>query len=392
MELFKNTPNIDFLSKRRSWFVVSAVLIAVSLLAPLVKSPNWGVDFAGGTEVHVRFGAAVNEADIRRALAEAGIADPSLQRFGDAEHNEYLIRMAQASLYTDAQFASEVEPQLRQALPSLAEGPEGVRYSEKDGDQVRLAATEPMTAEGVRDSLSTLGMRVQDVQVYRDGLEASVIFRGVADRVEQAFQGAFAEARPEVMRVEQVGAAVGAELKVSAIKSMVVAIALILLYVGFRFDFRFAPGGVVALAHDAIIVVGFYTVTGAEINTTTIAALLTVIGYSINDTIVVFDRVRENMAKFKGRSLDKLLNESLNQCLSRTILTSFTMVLSLVGLAVFTVGSLREFSFALLVGMVAGVYSTLFIASPLVVWIDKKVTERKEQQAKTSARVSATGA
>jgi preprotein translocase subunit SecF len=378
MDLFPKKPNLDFLGKRRMFFAISATAIAISLLTPLVRKPNWGIDFAGGTELQVKFAEKVDVGDVRKAIEGSDIGDANIQQYGDADANEYLIRVGRASLYTNEQFAKDAEPKLRTAIPGLAEGRAGIEYNEAEGDQVTLTAKEGgLTTDGVRGALEQAGFRIQDVRSIVDGKTYSVLFKGVGEKVEQALATKFGEGKFTVQRVEQVGAAVGNELKWAAIKSMVLAILLILLYVGFRFDFRFAPGGVLALAHDAIIVIGFYTVTGAEINTNTIAAVLTIIGFSINDTIVIFDRVRENMQKYQGRELEKVINDSLNESLSRTILTTLTVILSLGGLIFFTVGTLREFSLAMLVGLIAGTYSTMYIASPLVLWLEDVMKARR---------------
>ena len=182
------------------------------------------------------------------------------------------------------------------------------------------------------------------------------------------------------------GASVGTELKRAAIKALLLSILLILLYIGFRFDFAFATGAVVSLFHDAVIVVGFYLVSGAELNTTTIAAVLTIIGYSVNDTVIIFDRVRENLQKHKGRELYKVINDSINETLSRTIITHLTVLLSLAGLIIFTVGTLREFALAMTVGVITGTYSSVFIAAPVVLWIEAIAKARREAAASEAGR------
>lgn len=377
MDLFPTKPNFDFLGKRRLFLGLSVAAMAVSLLAPLVKKPNVGVDFAGGTELQVKFDEPVDVGAVRKALEGADLPDASIQQYGDAEDNEYLIRIGRASLFTDEEFQTTVDPKLRAAIPGLLAGEQGIEYSEAEGDQITVRAESGLSAAGVRAAFEGAGYRLQDVRAITEGLHYAVILRGVADKVEQRLEAEMADKSPEILRVEQVGAAVGNELKWAAIKSMLLAIFLILLYVGFRFDFRFAPGGVLALAHDAIITFGFYTVTGAEINTNTIAAILTIIGFSINDTIVIFDRVRENIGKYQGRELERVINDSLNESLSRTILTSLTVILSLGGLVLFTVGTMREFAMAMFVGLLAGTYSTMYIASPLVLWIEDVMNSRK---------------
>lgn len=386
MDFFKNLPKFDFIAQQKKAFILSGTLILVSVLAPFVRAPNWGVDFAGGTELQVKFSSEVDPVELRRSLQSHGISDANIQRFGSAEANEVLIRLGRSSLFSNDQFETEVAPKIREQLPSLRAGSEGLIYDEAEGDQVTVLGESGLSTEGVRSAFEDAGYRVLDVRQITEGTQYSVVFRGVSDRVELALAEDFASLNPQVLRIDQVGAAVGSELTQAAIKSMLLAIVLILLYVGFRFDFRFAPGGVVALAHDTIIVIGFYVVSGAEINTTTIAAFLTVVGYSINDTIVIFDRVRENQAASPGVELRKVINDSINETLSRSILTSLTTSLSLIGLIIFTVGTLREFASAMLVGVIVGAYSSIFVANPMVLWIDQVLEARKTAAAAAPAK------
>lgn len=379
MNFFRQKTEFDFLGKRKLAFAFSGVLVAISLVTPIFVSPNWGVDFAGGTEMQVKFASTVDAGDLRKALGDAGVDDAQIQVFGATEDQTFLIRMGRASLFSDKEFASTVDPKLREALPNVADGMKGLEYSEAEGDQITVTAKdgETLSEQAVTEAFDKNGWAVQEVRAIVPEHSYAVVFRGIGDKVERVLDKEFAAAKPVVERVDQVGASVGNELKLAAIKSILLAVLLILLYVGFRFDFRFAPGGVVALAHDAILVVGFYLVTGAEVNSNTIAAVLTIVGFSINDTIVIFDRVRENMLKFKGTDLVKVINTSLNETLSRTILTSFTLILSLIGLVIFTTGTLRDFSMAMSFGVIIGSYSSIYLASPIVIWMDEVLKARK---------------
>lgn len=387
MNFFRKKTEFDFLGKRNIAFAVSGILIAISVVTPIFVSPNWGVDFAGGTEMQVRFTTSVDPGDVRKALEEAGIDDAQIQVFGAVEDKTFLVRMGRASLFSDKEFETTVEPKLREALPNLAAGTRGVEYSEAEGDQITVTAEDgsPLSEQAVTEAFEANGWAVQEVRAIVADHSYAVVFRGIGDKVERVLDQEFADDKPVVERVDQVGASVGNELKLAAVKSILMAVFLILLYVGFRFDFRFAPGGVIALAHDAVLVVGFYLVSGAEVNSNTIAAVLTIVGFSINDTIVIFDRVRENMVKFKGTDLYKLVNLSLNETLSRTILTSLTLLLSLIGLVVFTTGTLRDFSMAMSFGVIAGSYSSIYLASPFVIWMDKVLEARKVAAAASAA-------
>ncbi|MBI5501656.1 MAG: protein translocase subunit SecF [Deltaproteobacteria bacterium] len=180
----------------------------------------------------------------------------------------------------------------------------------------------------------------------------------------------------DVLSMEWVGPKVGEKLRNDAIKSVLIALLLILIYVALRFDLRFAPGAVLCLFHDALITLGFFTFTRMEVNLTTVAAILTIVGYSINDTIVVYDRIRENLQKTQERELSKVINSSINETLSRTILTSLTTILAILAVAFFGRGTIQDFSIAMIVGISVGTYSSIYVAAPLSIIIDKKFFRR----------------
>jgi preprotein translocase subunit SecF len=201
--------------------------------------------------------------------------------------------------------------------------------------------------------------------------------------VEKELLARFADAKPQVLRVEYVGPAVGRELRNQGFKAILYAMGLIVIYVGLRFDFRFSPGVIIAIVHDAIITLGWFAFTGREFNLTSVAVILTVVGYSVNDTVVVYDRIRENQAKLKGKKLADIVNISINETLGRTILTSFATALSLVGLLIFGVGSIFDFAAAMLIGIISGTYSTWFIAAPMTIWLEERA--RKKAASKPGA-------
>ena len=180
----------------------------------------------------------------------------------------------------------------------------------------------------------------------------------------------------EELSMEWVGPKVGEKLRNDGIKSVLIALGLILIYVALRFDLRFAPGAVLCLFHDAVITLGFFTFTGMEVNLTTVAAILTIVGYSVNDTIVVYDRIRENLQKTQERDLAKVVNTSVNETLSRTLLTSFTTILAVLAVAFFARGTIQDFAIAMIVGIVVGTYSSIYVAAPLSILIDKRFFRR----------------
>jgi len=195
--------------------------------------------------------------------------------------------------------------------------------------------------------------------------------------VEHDLNARFAAAKPEVRRVEYVGPAVGRELRNQGFKAILYAMALIVIYVGLRFDFRFSPGVIIAILHDAIITLGYFAFTGREFNLTSVAVILTVVGYSVNDTVVVYDRIRENQGKLKGKRLSEIVNISINETLGRTILTSFATALSPVCLLIFGVGTIFDFAMAMLIGIVSGTYSTWFIAAPMTIWLEERAEAKR---------------
>ncbi|MDP7110993.1 MAG: protein translocase subunit SecF, partial [Myxococcota bacterium] len=179
----------------------------------------------------------------------------------------------------------------------------------------------------------------------------------------------------KIIKVDSIGEKVGAQLRTQGVLAILVTLGLILLYTAFRFELSFAPGAVLALLHDVLIVAGVFSVCSAlfgfEFNLPTIGALMTIVGYSLNDTIVVFDRIRENVRRFKRKELSWIINTSINECLSRTLLTSATTFLVVLMLAVFGGPILRGFAVALLAGIVVGTYSSIFVASPVILFLQR---------------------
>jgi preprotein translocase subunit SecF len=197
---------------------------------------------------------------------------------------------------------------------------------------------------------------------------------GVADEVIGTLKQALADKAPDQpLRVEWVGPKAGQQLRNAAVKSLLWAIMFIMAYVALRFDLRFAPGGIIALIHDALITVLVFVIIRREVNLSTVAALLTILGYSINDTIVIFDRIRENMTRMRDLSMYDLINVSTTQTLSRSLLTSFVTLLSVIPFLIWGTPVIKDFALALVIGMVVGSYSTIYIAAPLTEWMDKKL-------------------
>ena len=238
--------------------------------------------------------------------------------------------------------------------------------------------TEAVEVEDVRGVLGDMGMGEASIQQFGEGRGIIVrSFEGKTDDIIKGFNTKFGENSFEVMRVEAVGPAVGADLRKAAIKALIFAMIGICIYISFRFEFRFAITAIVALLHDVLVAVGLIAFTGREISLPVIAALLTVVGYSINDTIVLFDRIREDRKFMRKSTQEEIINISINQTLSRTVLTSLTTLLVVIALFIFGGKVINDFAFVLFVGVVVGTYSSIFIASPLLIdWPSKRIAKR----------------
>jgi preprotein translocase subunit SecF len=259
------------------------------------------------------------------------------------------------------------------------------RFDPEVGDKIDVAFKEPVDEAALRSAAEKAGLAPKEIRTLssREGAdrEYTIIAQGPGDKIGGALKAKFGADQVDVVRTEYVGPQVGKQLRNDGIASVLYAMFFILLYVGFRFDFRFSPGVVIALIHDAIITMGFFVVSRHEFNLTSVTVILTVVGYSVNDTIVVYDRIRENAKRFKGKPLRDLINLSINEMLGRTILTSGATALSLVGLIVYGVGTIQDFALAMLVGIISGTYSTWYIASPMTIWLDEMQSQRKAIEA-----------
>jgi preprotein translocase subunit SecF len=290
----------DFVGKFYIFGGISAVLVLASMLLVGIKGFNYGIDFAGGTEVQVRFGQHVDVSKVRQFTEELGFKQGQVQKFGG--DSEYLIRF---------------------------ENPAGM--SER---------------------------------------ETSELLKQMTDKVTTGLKEKFATEVPEVRRVDSVGPQVGSQLKKNSILAAFYSLLILLIYIALRFDYKYAPGAIICLFHDAVIVLGIFSLLGKEVNIQILAAVLTLIGFSLNDTIITFDRIRENEHIMKGEPVIKIINKSINDMLSRTILTSGTVFVSILCLYLFAGGVIQDFALAMGVGVVFGVYSSVYIAAPLVLVFD----------------------
>ena len=374
MEFVKPDTYIDFMRVRGPAIAFSLILVVASLVSLKIPGPNFGLDFAGGTELQLKFAGDVSTSELRALLTELGYQGSSVIEVADSK-NEYMIRVLPTSekerLATEKKWEKALKGKLGDAFASVKISP-GL-------DKIKLRLNAEGDEAAIESALTSAGASVMEVRPFgrTSDHRYEISMSGVAqDIVAQLRNKLGAKAPGEPQRVEWVGPKAGEQLKEAAIKSLLWAIAIIMVYVAFRFDIRFAPGGVVAMLHDAIVVLGVYVLFQREMNLTTVAALLTIMGYSINDTIVVFDRIRENMGRLRDKSLRELINLSTSQMLSRTIVTSLTTLLSVVAFFIWGTKVIEDIAFALIVGIIVGTFSSIYIAAPITEWMDRRVFSR----------------
>ena len=277
------------------------------------------------------------------------------------------------------------------AISLITNGGPKLSIDFKGGTLVAVNFTEPVDINKIRSSLSSVSIDGQNFDFSKEeikhfGDESNVAIRiasieneppRFANRVSESLASVYPDLLPSeksdfILSIDKVGPKVGAELSSDAVLAILYALGFILIYISVRFEFKYAIGAIAALTHDVLITLGVFSILGYEISLAVIAAFLTIVGYSLNDTIVIFDRVRENVKSLKGSSMESVINQSINDSLSRTIVTSLTTFL--VVLILFLVGGevIHSFSFAMIVGVVIGTYSSIFVASPIVIKMDKK--------------------
>jgi len=304
MELIRPDTRYDFIGKRKFalWLSLIALLLCVGSIF-FHRGLRYGVDFAGGLLVQVKFSKAVDISEVRKAMDAMGIKDAVVQKFGGED--EFLIRVEKTS---------------------------------------------------------------EDLE------EAS-------NKIQVSIKEQFKDQPPEIRRVEVVGPKVGKDLKEKALWAVGLSFLAILIYVAFRFhEFAYGLGGIAALFHDIIITYGVISIFNIEYSLTLLAVILTIIGFSINDTIVIFDRVRENIKKMRKENLETIFNVSINETLGRTILTSGTVMMVVIILFFFGGPVIHDFAFTLMIGLISGTYSTIYIAGPVVLLWEKYVTGRRKRR------------
>jgi preprotein translocase subunit SecF len=374
MEFFKPGVTIDFLKYRKLCAILSTILVGGSLISLFYPGPNFGIDFKGGTELELAFKGNVNAGELRQAVMGLGYDRPEVVEVS-GQKNRFIVRIQEVSSLPAQQVAA-IEKRVGEALGAVKL--ETLKVS-PGGDKISLRLSDTADPAVIQGALEKAGANVRMVSPFgrQEDHRYEAVLVGVGDEVVSGLQDKLGARGPETaLRVEWVGPKAGEQLRDAAIKAMLYAMAFIMLYVAFRFDLRFAPGGVVALFHDALIVMGCYVLLQKEFTLATVAAILTVIGYSINDTIVIYDRIRENMQRMRDVGLGQLINISTTQTMSRTIITSGVTMLSILGFLIWGTPVIKDIVFGLFVGFVSGVYSTIYVAAPLTEWMDRRVFRR----------------
>ncbi len=336
MQFVKPDVNINFIGKRKMAYVVSAVMILISIVSLILHGgPKLGIDFQGGTLIQVKFSAPVKIDDIKIGLKDIQLGKSSVQQFGEQETNEYLIR-TDSSVMTTEGFTTDV----KKALASSTGDDVDIRRVEMVGPQVGQDLREK--------ALFAMFYALLFITIYISGrFELKWLISGV-------------------MAAALIGAVYILTLFSVSIPFLILVALIVALVLFWFLELKYAMGAIVALVHDVTITVGLFSLFDKEFTLAIIAALLTIIGYSLNDTIIVFDRIRENLRKYHKNPLDVILNRSNNETLSRTLLTSLTTLFVVITLLVMGGSIIHDFAFALIVGVAVGTYSSVFVASPIL--------------------------
>lgn len=385
MEFFHKT-NIDFVGFRYKCFLISGTIIVAGLISLAIKGgPKLGVDFKGGTLIQVRFDQEVPIGDVRASMAKAGYNKAEIVTYGSAQ--EYIIKLEQVS---EADLAAQT---LTDALKLAAPGTTWRVISKReippdlsksfDGASMVVAESDSIPdIDGLTSRLKQNGVGV--IEATKEAANRAAFrlpFMGAEAKAAGAIKAELAKDLPgrniEIRRTETVGPKIGKELARKAWAAMIVSLFGIMIYVGWRFEFKFAVGAILSLVHDVLVTVGLFSIFNREISLFVVAALLTIVGYSINDTIVVYDRIRENFGLRRRESYENMLNISINETLSRTIITVLTVFIVTMFLLFMGGAFVRDFAIAMTIGLVTGTYSSIYVASAAVVEWNNRVTNRR---------------
>jgi preprotein translocase subunit SecF len=375
---------------RNKAFLISLVVIVAGLVSLLIHGgPDLGIDFEGGTLVQIMFDKAVSINELRSVVEEAGYKNANIQEFGQS--NEYLIKVEEISesgIAADKliEALNGVAPKSGWKVVSIKEMPNDLGEGVDGGNLVIVEGTNIPSLEMLEDGIKKMGVGITAATKETETrLAFNLPFKGIeskaADKLKDGISRGFPDREITIRRTETVGPKIGEELKNRAWAAIVISLFGILIYISWRFEFRYAVGAIIALIHDIIITLGIFSITGKELSLVVVAAFLTIVGYSLNDTIVVFDRIRENFSMRRRESYEKMIDISINDSLSRTIITSLTTLMVVLFLFFFGGEVIHDFAFALLIGIVVGTYSSIFVASPVLVEWQNRITKPRRSKA-----------
>lgn len=366
MRFFENL-NFNFLGLRKVTYLISGTLFLLGVIAALIRGFHFGIDFKGGTEIVLQFEKPINIGDVRVDVENIGLGNLEVKTFGS--ETGVMIRtelqVIPAEVYPKV--ISGIEKEIQKLMPGVPR-----TIVDSSASSVTYAFQNPDTANQIIDGLFSAGFQSGRVSEEPDNVEM-IVSVGIADWIKENLRDKITDNSFTVLKEDRVGPKIGDELKRDAVLAIFFAMLAILIYLGFRFKFIFAFGAVAALFHDVLITLGLFALLyglipglNLDIDLTVVAAFLTLVGYSINDTVIVFDRIRENLKIHKTRPLYDIINTSVSQTMSRTILTGGTTLLTVLVLLIFGGEVLRVFAFTLFFGIIIGTYSSIFVASTLV--------------------------
>lgn len=336
MQFIKPNTNIDFIGRRKIAYSVSAALFLMTFIVLLVQGGlRYGIDFSGGTVIQVKFEKPVDVGEIKSGLGTVDLGHSAVQRFGDRKDNEFLIR---TDLFETN--ATEFTQQIQTALGTTSGGKAEIR---------RVEAVGPQVGKDLREKASfALFYAILFITIYISG------------RFEMKWL------QSGVMTIALIGSVYFLSIWGVSIPMLIGAALLISIVLFWVLGLKYAMGAIIALFHDVVITVGVFAIMDKEFNLPIIAALLTIVGYSLNDTIIVYDRIRENLKKHHKNPLDVIINRSVNETLSRTLLTAGTTLITLLALLFLGGSIIHDFAFAMTIGVVIGTYSSIYVASPIL--------------------------
>ena len=386
--------NFAFVAKFKAWLIISILLMAAAIGSLFINKSvrgeymNWTIDFKGGTQIIFAFKdktthayTKVDPAKVRESLKKAGEEGEVSDISWDDDSGKHIDGMIISSPRFSALLPAE-ETKAHDAFLAKFKDRE-ISKASWTGDVLHVRAKKAIKAEEAAPVFAASGFEMkswlpaEEQQNTRpdEGTQEfneTFVMWGLDRQYEKLLEASVPNVEASVQQSYGVGAKAGDKLRDDAAKSIIYAIFLIMLYLAFRFDIRYAPGAAFATIHDAIMVIGVFAVTWTEVSLVSVAGLLTVMGYSVNDTVIVFDRIRENQAKLKDKKVERIIDISINEMLVRTILTSSTVFATTLIMNIFGTGEVKNFAFAMNVGVIVGTYSSIFLAAPIFMWISKK--------------------